>query len=295
MCKHSQYAFSAEFHCRVLPIGDFTDKYIIIAEMQIQRTRESFVAEKRLPTVCHIQFRRPERMPCHSSPQPSRGAHCAVEGAATSAASEIRVGRWRSITYDLTQSAHATPLTVMATSMQLQTFIVNSEGYINYPVLGSIHVAGMTVEQLQKMLTEKISATVEDPIVNVRIANFEVVVGGEVRQPKKIRVNRSRYSVLDALGDAGDLTEYGERSNILLVREENGQRAYHRLNLNSSDLLTSPYFYLQQNDYIYVEPNAVRQANSKYNQHNSFKLSVISTIVSASSVLASLIIALVIK
>ncbi len=183
----------------------------------------------------------------------------------------------------------------MATSMQLQTFIVNSEGYINYPVLGSIHVAGMTVEQLQKMLTEKISATVEDPIVNVRIANFEVVVGGEVRQPKKIRVNRSRYSVLDALGDAGDLTEYGERSNILLVREENGQRAYHRLNLNSSDLLTSPYFYLQQNDYIYVEPNAVRQANSKYNQHNSFKLSVISTIVSASSVLASLIIALVIK
>ncbi len=195
----------------------------------------------------------------------------------------------------LTQSAHATPLTVMATSMQLQTFIVNSEGYINYPVLGSIHVAGMTVEQLQKMLTEKISATVEDPIVNVRIANFEVVVGGEVRQPKKIRVNRSRYSVLDALGDAGDLTEYGERSNILLVREENGQRAYHRLNLNSSDLLTSPYFYLQQNDYIYVEPNAVRQANSKYNKHNSFKLSVISTIVSASSVLASLIIALVIK
>ena len=195
----------------------------------------------------------------------------------------------------LTQSAHATPLTVMATSMQLQTFIVNSEGYINYPVLGSIHVAGMTVEQLQKMLTEKISATVEDPIVNVRIANFEVVVGGEVRQPKKIRVNRSRYSVLDALGDAGDLTEYGERSNILLVREENGQRAYHRLNLNSSDLLTSPYFYLQQNDYIYVEPNAVRQANSKYNQHNSFKLSVISTIVSSSSVLASLIIALVIK
>lgn len=195
----------------------------------------------------------------------------------------------------LTQSAHATPLTVMATSMQLQTFIVNSEGYINYPVLGSIHVAGMTVEQLQKMLTEKISATVEDPIVNVRIANFEVVVGGEVKQPKKIRVNRNRYSVLDALGDAGDLTEYGERSNILLVREENGKREYHRLNLNSSDLLSSPYFYLQQNDYIYVEPNAVRQANSKYNQYNSFKISVISTIVSASSVLASLIIALAIK
>lgn len=195
----------------------------------------------------------------------------------------------------LTQSAHATPLTVMATSMQLQTFIVNSEGYINYPVLGSIHVAGMTVEQLQKMLTEKISATVEDPIVNVRIANFEVVVGGEVRQPKKIRVNRSRYSVLDALGDAGDLTEYGERSNVLLIREESGERKYVRINLNESDILSSPYYYMQPNDYLYVSPNNVRQENSKYNQNNGFKLSIISTVVSAASVIASLVIALTVK
>ncbi|MDE6160243.1 MAG: polysaccharide biosynthesis/export family protein [Muribaculaceae bacterium] len=192
-------------------------------------------------------------------------------------------------------AANATPLQVVASSMQLQTYIVNTAGDIYFPVLGKIHVEGMTTEQLQKYLTERISQEVEDPVVNVRIANFEVVVGGEVKTPKKIRVNRSRYSVLDALGDAGDLTEYGERSNILLVREENGKREYHRLNLNSADLLTSPYFYLQQNDYIYVEPNAVRQANSKYNQHNSFRLQVISTIVSASSVLASLIIALAIK
>lgn len=195
----------------------------------------------------------------------------------------------------LTSAANATPIPVVTSSVQLQTYIVDSEGYINFPVLGRIHVAGMTTEQLQKYLTERISADVEDPVVTVRIANFEVVVGGEVKQPRKIRVNRSRYSVLDALGDAGDLTEYGERSNILLVREENGRREYHRLNLNSSDLLTSPYFYLQQNDYVYVEPNAVRQANSKYNQHNSYKLSVISTIVSASSVVASLVIALAIK
>lgn len=195
----------------------------------------------------------------------------------------------------LTTAANATPLPVVTTSMQIQTYVVNSEGNIYFPVLGKIHVSGMTTEQLQTYLTERISNEVEDPVVNVRIANFEVVVGGEVKTPKKIRVNRNRYSVLDALGDAGDLTEYGERSNVLLVREENGRREYHRLNLNSSDILTSPYFYLQQNDYIYVEPNAVRQANSKYNQHNSFKLSVISTIVSASSVVASLVIALAVK
>ena len=194
-----------------------------------------------------------------------------------------------------TTAANGTPLPVVTSSMQIQTYVVNSDGDIYFPVLGKIHVSGMTTEQLQAYLTERISHDVEDPVVNVRIANFEVVVGGEVKSPKKIRVNRNRYSVLDALGDAGDLTEYGERSNVLLVREENGRREYHRLNLNSSDILSSPYFYLQQNDYIYVEPNAVRQANSKYNQHNSFKLSVISTIVSASSVVASLVIALAVK
>lgn len=101
--------------------------------------------------------------------------------------------------------------------------------------------------------------------------------------------------MLDALADAGDLTEYGERSNVLLVREENGERKFVHLDLNSSDLLTSPYFYLKQNDYIYVEPNEVRQANSKYNQNNSFKLTVVSTIVSAASVIASLVIALTVK
>lgn len=192
-------------------------------------------------------------------------------------------------------SSSQLPLPTVVTNVQLQTYMVDTEGCINFPQLGRLHVAGMNVEQLQKMLTERISRYVDDPIVNVRIANFDVVVAGEVLTPKKIRVNRNRYSILDALSDAGDLTPYGERSKVLLVREKDGKREYHRLNLNSSDLLSSPYFYLQQNDYVYVEPNRVRQDNSKYNQNNAYKLSVISTVVSASSVVASLVIALAIK
>ncbi|MDE6287016.1 MAG: polysaccharide biosynthesis/export family protein [Muribaculaceae bacterium] len=219
----------------------------------------------------------------------------ALDPAATSAYSLPAYNPGTNIHNGSSATSSMLPIYVANSSIQMQTFIVSSDGDIQFPVLGTIHVAGMTVEELQKLLTERISHDVEDPIVTVRIANFEVVVGGEVKQPKKIRVNRSRYSVLDALGDAGDLTEYGERSSVMLVREENGKREYHRLNLNSADLLTSPYFYLQQNDYIYVEPNAVREANSKYNQYNSFKISVISTIVSASSVVASLVIALAIK
>lgn len=183
----------------------------------------------------------------------------------------------------------------MSSSPSQQTYTVNAKGDINMPELGQIHVAGQTVEQLQEELTDLISKDVDNPLVTVAIVNFKVAVGGEVKTPKTINVTRNRYSILDALAEAGDLTEYGERSNVLLVREENGERKFAHLDLNSSETLQSPYFYLQQNDYIYVEPNKIRQANSKYNQNNSFKLSVISTIVSASSVIASLVIALTVK
>ena len=182
-----------------------------------------------------------------------------------------------------------------ATTPQQMTYLVDSKGDIIMPVLGTLHVGGLTTEQIQQLVTEKVSIDVDNPTVIVKMVNFHVNVAGEVRTPGVVNVTRERFSVLDALSSAGDLTEYGERSNVLLVREENGKRTAHRINLNSSDILTSPYFYVQQNDYIYVTPNKIRQDNSKYNQNNAFKLSVISTIVSACSVVASLVIALAIK
>ena len=156
-------------------------------------------------------------------------------------------------------------------------------------------MAGLTVEQLQAELTEKISKDVDNPLVTVELVNFQVNVAGEVQNPGTIPVKRNRFSILDALSAAGDLTPYGERSKVLLIRETNGKKEYVHLDLNSSELLTSPYFYLQQNDYIYVEPNKVRQSNSKYNQDNAFKLSVISTVVGAAHKIASLVIALTVK
>ena len=156
-------------------------------------------------------------------------------------------------------------------------------------------MAGLTIEELQALLTANIAKDVENPMVIVELVNFQVNVAGEVTKPGPVPVTRNRFSILDALSAAGDLTPYGERSNVLLIREVDGEKKYVHLDLNSSDVLKSPYFYLQQNDYIYVEPNKIRQANSKYNQDNAFKLSVISTIVSASSVIASLVIALTVK
>ena len=181
---------------------------------------------------------------------------------------------------------------MLSSNPQQQTYIVDSKGNINLPTIGEIHVVGLTVEELQKQLTEIVHKDVSDAIVRVEIVNFTVQVAGEVTKPATINVTRNRFSILDALTAAGDLTPYGERSDILIIREENGQRTYAHLDLNSSEILTSPYFYVRQNDYIYVAPNKIRQDNSRYNQDNAFKLSVISTIVSASSVIVSLIIAL---
>ena len=180
-------------------------------------------------------------------------------------------------------------------SPTFQTYIVNTEGNINFPTLGTIHVEGMTTESLQKYLTAQISKEVDDPLVRVELVNFQVNVAGEVTTPQTIKVTRNRFSILDALTAAGDLTPYGERDRVLIIREKDGKKEYARVNLNSADLLTSPYYYLQQNDYIYVEPNNVRKSNAKYNQDNAFKLSVISTVVSGVSVIASLIIALAVK
>lgn len=181
------------------------------------------------------------------------------------------------------------------TTPQQQTYVVNSNGDITFPVIGKLHVAGMTTAQLTRMLEERIGKDVVDPVVYVRLANFKVSVIGEVKQPGVQEVSRERFSVLDALAGAYDMTEYGDRSKVILIREENGKRTSHLLNLNDAATLESPYYYMQQNDVLVVEPNGIRQDNSKYNQNNSYKLQVISTIVSACSIIASLVIALAVK
>lgn len=183
----------------------------------------------------------------------------------------------------------------MASTPRQQTFVVDSQGDIMMPVLGKIHAQGLTCEQLAEKLTEMVRKDVADAVVRVSLVNFQVVVAGEVLKPSTIKVTRNRFSILDALSQAGDLSPYGERSNVLIVREENGKRHYERLNLNSAEVFNSPYFYLQQNDYVYVQPNSIREANARFNHDNSYKLTVISTIVSAASVIASLVIALTVK
>lgn len=139
-------------------------------------------------------------------------------------------------------------------------YLVDQEGNIQFPLLGKIKVAGLT----KKELTEFIRKSLEDkkllldPIVAVRNLNFRVTVLGEVARPMVVAVPNEKISLLEAIGMAGDLTIFAKRDNVLLIREENGQRLIKRINLNTNEILTSPYYYLKTNDIIYAEPNKSR-------------------------------------
>lgn len=147
-------------------------------------------------------------------------------------------------------------------------YLVNSEGTLQLPIIGTITAAGLTKKQLKENITNIIltKKLLIDPIVDIRHVNFEVTVIGEVSRPTVITVPNEKISLIKALGLAGDLTIYGRRDNILLIREENGQKVTRHLNLNSNDFLKSPYYYLQPNDVVYVEPNKTKVASASRSQ-----------------------------
>ncbi|MDY2829419.1 MAG: polysaccharide biosynthesis/export family protein [Sodaliphilus sp.] len=195
--------------------------------------------------------------------------------------------------YNLPLGNPSTRGNVTASSQpRLQTYIVDPKGDIELPLIGKLHVQGLTTNEISELIKGKVAQNVKDPFVRVEMIQFGVNVMGEVQSPHRVEINKQRFTLLDALSAAGDLTVYAKRDNILIMRTENGQLTYHRVSLNDPELFKSPYFYMQQNDVVYVEPNKIRTNNSKYDQNNAYKLSVISTVVSAVSVIASLVIAL---
>ena len=143
----------------------------------------------------------------------------------------------------------------IAASKSGEGYQVDKSGFINFPVIGKIMLAGLTKEQAIEKMTSEIKVHVKNPIVNVRFMNFKVTVIGEVNAPATFVVATEKINVLEALGLAGDMTEFGRRENVLIIREQQGVRRTARVNLNNKDVLNSPFFYLQQNDIIYVEPD----------------------------------------
>ena len=175
----------------------------------------------------------------------------------------------------------------------LQTYLVDNDGDIDYPVVGTIKVAGLTKNECQELVKSKIKAFLaeeENPIVTVRMSSYRVTIIGEVRSPGVIPVGTEKMSILEALASAGDLTIYGKRDNVMLIREEaNGQKTIHRLNLNDANIISSPYYYLQQNDIVYVEPNGVQAKNSAIGSSTTIWFSFVGIVTSVASLLVNIL------
>lgn len=166
-------------------------------------------------------------------------------------------------------------------------YTVDTQGFINFPVLGKVKVDGMTREQIAEHLTEQIKERelIKDPVVTVEFLNLGVSVLGEVNNPGRIKIDRDNMTILDALSEAGDLTIYGKREKVLVLRQENGKQRVYGVNLCSADhIYTSPVYYLQQNDVVYVEPNDTKSRQSTVNgntvRSTSFWMSFASFILS---------------
>ena len=150
-----------------------------------------------------------------------------------------------------------------STSQRLQPYIVEQDGSVNIPVLGKITISGLSRQMAAEAIKTKLLAYVNKPIVTIQYLNFKVSILGEVAKPGTYQIQDEKVTFPQALGLAGDLTIYGKRDNILLIREKaGGEKEYVRINLNKADILSSDYYYIKQNDIIYVEPNKTRLLTS---------------------------------
>ncbi len=163
---------------------------------------------------------------------------------------------------------------------QLQPFLVDNEGNIEFPQLGIIKVSGFNRQELAAKLKSQISEYVQEPIVNVRIVNFQVSVLGEVNRPGTFSVPDEYLSLPKALGLAGDMSIYGQRTNVLVMREENGLKTHKYLDLTDANVINSPFYYLKQNDVVYIEPNGAQKQSANYNRNASVYISVASVLIS---------------
>lgn len=170
-------------------------------------------------------------------------------------------------------------------SLKMQTYLIDSEGNIEFPVLGTLKMAGLTRSEANSFLKQKLRDYIVNPIVNIRLANFTVTVLGEVRNPGTYTIQDEKISVSQALGLAGDLTIYGKRNNVLLIREVDGEKKYSKIDLTSVNSLNAANYYLTQNDVLYIEQNNAKIRSASYNQNNGVIISAVGTLATIIAIL----------
>ncbi len=176
----------------------------------------------------------------------------------------------------------------------LQQYLVSNEGTIEFPVLGCLQISGLTKSEAENLIRDRLSAYLkEKPIVTVRRANYKISVLGEVARPDIFTVNYEKINIFEALSLAGDLTIWGMRDNVKLIREDSiGQSEVITLNLNESDIVASPYYYLRPNDVLYVTPNKAKAKNSDIGQSTPLWFNATSVLISVANIIATFLLLL---
>jgi len=204
------------------------------------------------------------------------------------------------ITVNALDSEAAKPFNKMALNVPLDnvdaigrprviTYRVNSEGNINFPVLGMVKIAGLNRQQATVLLQEKLKDYLKDPIVDIETVNYRITVLGEVARPGTYTAPNERITIIEALSLAGDMTIYGERENVLVIQDYDGKKTYTRVNMKSDELFNSPVYYLSQNDVVYVEPNKTRARNSSIGAQTGVILSALGLLISLTSLVAVIV------
>lgn len=179
----------------------------------------------------------------------------------------------------------------LTSGLGMQNYIVDSEGCLNFPVIGSLKVRGLTKSQLIQKIKSEIYPKYlkEEPIILMRYGNFRVSVLGEVARPGTFGIDNEKVSLLEALAMAGDLTIYGDRNEILLIRENGQHRETIRIDIRDKFLVNSPYYFLQQGDVIYVQPNKTKARSSLIGSAETLSISIVSTLISFTTLVVSLL------
>ncbi|MFO7791037.1 MAG: polysaccharide biosynthesis/export family protein [Bacteroidales bacterium] len=169
-----------------------------------------------------------------------------------------------------------------------QGYLIDDDGYVSLPVLGDIHLAGMTRKEAVSMLEEKYEQYLDNPVVNIHIENYKITVLGDVARPGTFKIPNERITILEAIGLAGDLSITGKRKNIMVIRDKDGEKITYRVDLTSDNILSSPVYYLEQNDVVYVEPNsAARSQGTFWRTTGSIFISLTSLVVTTLAIIFS--------
>jgi polysaccharide export outer membrane protein len=199
----------------------------------------------------------------------------------------VRIFNEGGIMYTLTPSNGSQGSGTGSQGSNLKGYLVDPDGYIDYPVIGKLKVSGLTLREIKTLLANRLASDyVKDPVVEVRILNYKVTVMGEVRYPGVVIAPNHRMNVLEAIAASGDINLTGRKDNVMVIREVNGHREFATVNLNSRNAFTNPYFVLKQNDIVYVQAGRAVRENTA-NIFVRFYLPVVATVISVAAAIVA--------